>query len=98
MKERLGSRSFFCMLRVMAYNLMDEVAAVVGTIPSARMLPAEEAQALVTTLADKYDIDLHSLFPWEKLEGISILMMIRRVGVFYRLPCSGYFRKISTWW
>lgn len=58
------------MLRVMAYKLIGEIAAALRDIPSGQMVPAEEAHALITSMAGKYGIDLDTLFPWEKLEGI----------------------------
>ncbi|MES1160639.1 MAG: hypothetical protein ABUM51_07780, partial [Bacteroidota bacterium] len=54
----------------MAYKLIGEIAAALRDIPSGRIVPAEEAHALITAVAGKYGIDLDSLFPWEKLEGI----------------------------
>jgi hypothetical protein len=58
-------------LHVMIPNLMDKIAVALQDMLSGEILPKEEAKTLVESIADKYGLDLNTLSPWEKVEGIA---------------------------
>lgn len=45
--------------------LLDNIEMVLQEFPDCRILPEEEANVLVSRVAEKYNIDLRAIFPWE---------------------------------
>jgi len=52
-------------------RLIDDISEALREMGSGRVLSPEEAKAFVSKIADAYDMDLQSISPWEKQEGVA---------------------------
>jgi len=75
----------------MGAHLIDEIVVALQEIALGRVLSPKEATARVDAVAGKYGLDLNSLCPWEKVEGIAYpyndasewgLLLSSMLGVF----------------